>query len=91
MTDQRPKITSPMTATMIECADFMRRNGGTIHRHPGGYWSRRDWNKTKSWETNVFGTNTVDGLVRRRIADYTEHRDGRKHRFPVAATLRAES
>lgn len=73
----------PLSPTMLECLKSCRDWGGSIHRHPGGYWGAAAF---KLHET--FGTSTVDGLVRRGELEYTEWQEGRNGRFPIRATIK---
>lgn len=79
-----------LTATMAIALGDIIEHGGKIVRHQGGYWTEPgavmsptighpfDW-----W----LGTSTVEGLVRRGELSYTEHREGRGGRFPIAAAI----
>lgn len=69
-----------LTLTMEAAVMYAAENGGTLVRYPGGFWAREGWIPNESpW----FGTKTVQGLVTRGVAEYTEHRDGRNGSFPV--------
>jgi hypothetical protein len=73
-----------LSKTMLECLKSCRGWGGTIHRHPGGYWGASAF---KLYES--FGTSTVEGLVKRGELEYVKWREGRSGRFPIAATIKA--
>lgn len=80
----------PLSATMAVTLAEITLRGGKIVRHQGGYWTEPgatpravighpfDW-----WA----GTRTIEALVRRGELEYTEWKDGRGGRFPVAADL----
>ena len=85
-TENQTKAPGPLTGVMIKCVKFMRAEAGCIYRHPGGYWGSANF---KLYES--FGTSTVEGLVRRGVAEYTEWQEGRNGRFPIRATLKEKS
>ena len=72
----------PLTKTMIELVEYMR--DATLYRHPGGFWTRQS-----NWDiyARSYGTPSVQALVLRGIAEYTEWKDGKANRFPVQARL----
>lgn len=75
-----------LSPTMTELVEYMRKHGGKIYRHPGGFWGNEHWQmKDREW----FGTSSVEAIVTRGYATYTEWKDGRRGgpRFPVMATL----
>lgn len=74
-----------LTPTMQEAVEYARQHGGALIREPGGFWVRRD--ETKLWGKS-FGTPTVQALVARGLAEYTEWKDGRNGRFPVRMQLK---
>lgn len=88
MRNYRPgPIKRPMTAVQAIAMGDILDCGGKIVRHQGGYWTAPgpvSWNggRPEGW---YLGTSTVDGLVRRGELEYTEHREGRGGRFPIAA------
>lgn len=77
-----------LTPTMRRCIRSASANGGKSHgtltRYPGGYWRAK---ATDSRWAPWFNTSTVEGLVRRGLAEYTQWREGRNGRFPVEMTL----
>ncbi|MDH4186357.1 MAG: hypothetical protein OEV08_05120 [Nitrospira sp.] len=76
--------TPTLSPEMQRCLDFVQRQGGSIHRHQGGYWAAQDW---KFSTGEYFGTTTVEALVSRAVLVYSEWKD---NRFPIAATLLVE-
>jgi hypothetical protein len=92
MTEKRftPTPGPTLSPTMRQAADFAAAHGGVLVRLPGGFWQRET---SLQWDAQgqSFGTKTVEALVRRGVADYTEWRDGRNGRFPVRMTLRGET
>ena len=70
-----------LSKTMQQCVNSMRTHGGSIERHPGGYW------RCEPTGGFSFGTSTVQGLVGRGVAAYTQWQEGRNGRFPIRATL----
>ena len=70
-----------LTSVMRQCVAGMRQYNNMIDRYPGGFW------RCGSTGGLTFGTSTVEALVGRGIAEYTEWRDGRKGRFPIRARL----
>lgn len=82
-------MSKPLSATMVACIDFAREHGGLV-RFAGGYWTKRgaDWSGSTP-DAEWFGTSTVHACVTRGELSYTEHRDGRNGRFPVAAAIPA--
>jgi hypothetical protein len=78
------KALSPTMQTLVA---YMRTHGGKIHRHPGGYWSHAEWNQYSGGIT--FGTNSVEAIVSRGAATYTEWQESKRGggRFPIVATL----
>lgn len=73
----------PLSPTMLLCLEACRGWGGSIHRHPGGYWGDSALRLHES-----FGTSTVDGLVKRGQLEYTQWQEGRNGRFPIRATIK---
>lgn len=76
--------TKSLTGPMQACLAFSHAQGGSIHRHPGGYWGAVAF---KIYES--FGTSTVEALVTRGELEYTEWQDGRNGRFPIRATVKS--
>jgi len=81
----------PLTPTMEACLAFMRGEPDrSVHRHRGGVWSRYAFTFEHAWQAG-----TVEALVTRGHAHYSEFRDGRltadgqQHPFPVRCTLSA--
>lgn len=72
-----------LTPTMEKAAAFAKQHGGKLRRHPGGFWAGPEY---QQWGTS-FGTSTVDGMVKRGAAEYTDWKEGRNGRFPVEVSL----
>jgi hypothetical protein len=76
------EISKKMQQAML----YALANGGKLCRCRGGFWAMENWRKGQPpW----FGTSTVKALVTRGLMSYTEWREGRKDRFPVAAVVSA--
>lgn len=71
-----------VSRSMQQLITSMQTHGNTVERFPGGFW-RCEPNGGYS-----FGTSTVEALITRGIAEYSEWKDGRSGRFPIKATLR---
>ena len=78
-----------LTSTMQAAADYAKAHGGALIRLPGGFWVRDGHTQWDGWQAQqTFGTPTVNALVSRGVAEYTEWRDGRNGRFPTRMTLK---
>jgi len=74
----------PLTPTMRRCIKYLQ-SAGKLVRYPGGYWAAEHWDR---WKTPWYGTPTVQALVTRGLAGYTEWKQGRNTQpFPVAMEL----
>jgi hypothetical protein len=76
-------MNAELSSTMKAARDYAQQHGA-LCRYPGGFWSKpggRD--EGGMW----FSTPTVQALVKRGVAAYTEWVDGRSGRFPVRAEL----
>lgn len=74
-----------LTATMVACLDDARAAGGELVRYRGGFWAARNAPRCHDGLPRPYwGTSTVEAIVARGEAAYTEWRDGRSGRFPVA-------
>lgn len=84
MSDQ---LSATMAIVLAETID----HGGKLERHAGGYWTYpgcpRSWTR-HDWSAP---TTTIEALVRRGKLEYTEWRDGRKGKFPIAASVVSEA
>lgn len=76
------KLSSTMAAAMQHAEEH-----GCLVRQPGGAWvapkDADDW----SWGRVRFGASTVNGLVKRGLLLYVEHKIGRSGRFPIRAAI----
>lgn len=82
---------SDLSPTMREALDYASKHGGQLERFPGGYWcepGRMQWNVNSHVS---FSTSTVNALVSRGLAEYTEWKDGRNGRFPIRMTVKSFS
>lgn len=66
---------------MLACLTTASGNDNALHRHPGGFWMNQRGVGLS------YGTKTVQALVARGLAEYTEWKDGRNGRFPIALKL----
>jgi hypothetical protein len=68
-----------LTEPMMKAVKAMQKNDGKIIREPGGIWVTDGsfWHKTV----------TVEALVSRGVAEYTEWKEGRNGKFPIEARL----
>jgi hypothetical protein len=88
MTDKRLK---PLSATMVFCVDDTHEAGGELVRYQGGYWAARNARRGHNGIPFPYhGSSTVQALVDRNVAEYSEYRDGRNGRFPIAMRLLPE-
>lgn len=77
-----PKLSKPMKLLVA----FMRDHDGIIARFPGGFWcAPGEFSRSQS-----FGTSSVEALVKRSVALYTNWQEGRGGRFPIEAQLTPE-
>lgn len=81
-------MSTAISATMKNAVTFACEHGGLLLRTPGGYWGAAPEHKRGILSAVTFGTKTVEALVARGLADYTEWKEGRNGRFPVRMTLR---
>lgn len=82
---------SDLSPTMREALDYASKHGGQLERFPGGYWCEPG---RTQWDVNPhvsFSTSTVNALVSRGLAEYTEWKDGRNGRFPIRMTVKSFS
>lgn len=74
------EISKKMQQAML----YALANNGKLCRYRGGFWAMENWRKGQPpW----FGTSTVKALVSRGLMSYSEWREGRKGRFPIAAVV----
>lgn len=72
-----------LSITMQAALMHATGNGGQLVRAPGGFWIREE-DKAKVPHCQTYGTKTIEALVKRGAAEYTEWKEGRQGRFPVA-------
>ncbi|MFC1333169.1 MAG: hypothetical protein G8D89_20625 [gamma proteobacterium symbiont of Clathrolucina costata] len=83
-----------LTQTMQQAVDFARAHDNKLTRHPGGRWAAahdpglkwRDEEGTTLYAV-YFETRTVQGLVSRGAAKYSDWKEGPGGRFPIEVTL----
>lgn len=71
-----------LSATMQQALAFATKHGGELVRLPGGFWCKPGANQWTMGQT-YFGTKTVEALVSRGAAEYSEWQEGRSGKFPV--------
>jgi hypothetical protein len=72
------KTKPTLTPTMTDCWVYMgKAPENSLVRHQGGFWTSIDGRHP------VFGTSTIEALVKRGVAEYTEWKDGRIAPFPI--------
>lgn len=57
--------------------------GGKLKRFPGGFWCSTGEGYHYPW----WGTSTIEALVKRGVATYTEWYEGQRARFPIEVTM----
>lgn len=72
-----------LSPTMRSAINYARNFNNKIVRYPGGYWARENWSGSSE---HYFGTTTIQALVSRGLAEYTQWQEG-KSRFPIEITL----
>lgn len=64
-------MSDELSPEMDRAAEFARKHGGKLYRHPGGFWGSETWSGMNGkW----FGTATVEALVKRGAATYSAYR-----------------
>lgn len=79
-------LLSKLSPTMVFAWDFGIGAGGELVRFAGGYWTRSG-NIPPHCEH--YGTPTIEALVRRGGAEYTEWKDGARGRFPIRVKMKS--
>ena len=72
-----------LSPTMQAAVEAAKQGGAVLKRYPGGYWAGLGWTDGDPY----FGTTTVDALVARGAARYSDWKEGRNGRFPIEITL----
>jgi len=75
-----------LSPSMEACRRYAANNGNVLMRYQGGFWAKREWSGPRS-DAAWFGTPTVEALVKRGVAEYTDWQEGRYGRFPIELTL----
>ena len=79
-----------LSPTMLEAYFYAKEHGGKLKRMAGGSWVRSDW---CAYDEQSFRTTTIEALVRRKVATYSNRRayarliDGKTASFPVEITI----
>ncbi|MCG7877211.1 MAG: hypothetical protein N0C90_12885 [Candidatus Thiodiazotropha endolucinida] len=83
-----------LTQTMQQAVDFARAHDNKLTRHPGGIWSGKEHPDLVGIDCYSlddtylrFRTTTIQGLVSRGAAEYSDWKEGPSGRFPVEVTL----
>lgn len=84
------KLIGSLSATMVSCLDLALEHDGVLVRYQGGYWAPRGRIHPKLGGES-YGSKTVEALVTRGVAEFTEWKDGRASRWPVAMKLKPEN
>lgn len=85
-------VMKPLSATMVACLDDAQENGGELVRYQGGYWADRAGGHPLTNRRAYHGATTVQALVARGYAEYSEHRLGSAGReFPIAMRVKEQS
>jgi len=75
----QPGISRAMAHAIAEAKGL---GGGRLVRLQGGFWDAGGGGRGIS-----FGTKTIEALIARQLASYTEWKEGRNGRFPIEITL----
>lgn len=73
-----------LSPTMKEAIEFAKQKGGSLVRHPGGFWAGADW----TYHSKSFGTTTIEAIVTRGAGEYTEWKQTKHSRFPIKMTVK---
>lgn len=78
-----------LTPTMEKALNLAKAHGGKLYRHPGGFWAGPEFQSYQGGmgSSECYGTPTVNGLVVRGAAEYSDYKEGRGGDFPVEITL----
>lgn len=79
-----------LSPTMRAALEFAKKHGGELIRSGGGYWGALPERKMGIQSIVTYGTPTVQALVSRGLAEYTEWKDGRNGRFPIRMSVKKE-
>ena len=82
-----PRNQTLSPAMTVALDDIRVRCNGTVIRLPGGFWTYQGCPWGHRAPSFYIGTSTIQALVDRGHLDFSEWKDGRKGRFPVAASL----
>lgn len=89
--------TKALSPTMTECLRKLQQ-AGELKRLPGGFWVKPEtkFDQTGKPNGSWWGTTTIEALVARGVAEYSDWEENRKGgKFPVSvrfsATARDES
>jgi hypothetical protein len=79
----------PLSATMEQAITVALRHRGKLERLPGGYWTYPGCGRSRGagapdW---YVGATTIDACVDRGRMKFTEWKEGRDTRFPIAVEV----
>lgn len=78
----------PLSATMVACIDDANAAGGELVRFQGGFWAARNGPRDYLGIPRPYhGASTIKALIERGAAEYTEWKEGRDFRFPIAVRI----
>ncbi len=81
-------MTKEISATMAICLAMAHDHGGKLTRYVGGYWSWKGVARNQNGNPIEYaGTSTVEALVSRKRLTYSDWKDGRNGRFPIAVEI----
>lgn len=69
-----------LSITMENSLQIIANHDGYVRRYPGGFWRCHDYDSS-------LATPTIEALVKRKLLEYSDWKDGRNGRFPVAAII----
>lgn len=69
---------------MQEALSAMRKGGGAMYRHAGGYWTT---NRVRNFKTVYFHTSTLEALERRNFIKIARKKEGKYGPFVVEYKL----
>ena len=85
-----------LSPTMQAAVALATSSGGKLYRHRGGHWTKEPGDREYTTrevldilklDVGVFGTRTVEALVKRGAASYTDFKTSWASQFPVEVTV----
>ena len=80
-------MNTELSQMMQKAIGQMRKHNNKLVRLPGGWWLGEGVSR---FQGPMFGTSTVEALVKRGLAEYTTWKDGRNGAFPIECMLKAQ-